>query len=210
MTLSTEASGGNKHDFSRQQFGGSVGGPVIKDKDFFFFTLERQRETHGPGRKPHVLRRTGAGRAFGRSARQGAVPTPYFDWRYNGRLDHHINDKNTIFLTYSNQNNNGNNDQATNQSDLTAGNTTTNQFILGNVTWNSVINDHIVNSFVDGVPVLEQQDSGHGGDVPYFTFPDGTNFGTNVNVPQQSYQKKWQFKDDLSWTKGNHGSEDGH
>ncbi len=24
------------------------------------------------------------------------IPTPYFDWRYNGRIDHHINDKNTL------------------------------------------------------------------------------------------------------------------
>src|SRR6267143_1415574 len=31
-------------EFSRQQFGGSIGGHVRKDKDFFFFTLERQRE----------------------------------------------------------------------------------------------------------------------------------------------------------------------
>src|SRR5215472_10018792 len=36
---------GNKSPFSRQQFGGSVGGPVRKDKDFLFFTLERQRES---------------------------------------------------------------------------------------------------------------------------------------------------------------------
>ena len=28
--------------------------------------------------------------------------------------------------------------------------------------------------------------------------------GTNANVPQQSYQAKWQFKDDISLTKGRH------
>src|SRR5919109_4127398 len=30
--------------FSRQQLGGSIGGPVRQDKDFLFFALERQRE----------------------------------------------------------------------------------------------------------------------------------------------------------------------
>ena len=33
-------------DYSRQQFGGSVGGPIKKDKLFTFFALEREREHH--------------------------------------------------------------------------------------------------------------------------------------------------------------------
>jgi hypothetical protein len=36
---------GQKSPFSRQQFGGSIGGPVRKDQDFLFFTLERLRES---------------------------------------------------------------------------------------------------------------------------------------------------------------------
>jgi hypothetical protein len=36
------------------------------------------------------------------------------------------------------------------------------------------------------------------------SFPSGADFGTNVNVPQQSLQKKGQFKDDISFTKGRH------
>src|SRR5438046_1973199 len=35
---------GTKAPFSRQQFGGAVGGPVKKDKTFLFFSLERSRE----------------------------------------------------------------------------------------------------------------------------------------------------------------------
>ena len=31
-----------------------------------------------------------------------------------------------------------------------------------------------------------------------------SNFGTNTNVPQQSFQRKWQFKDDLSIMAGKH------
>src|SRR5882672_656072 len=31
-------------DYTRQQFGGSVGGPVVKDKLFGFFAIERERE----------------------------------------------------------------------------------------------------------------------------------------------------------------------
>jgi hypothetical protein len=36
------------------------------------------------------------------------------------------------------------------------------------------------------------------------TFPNTINFGTNINVPQQSYQVKWQFRDDVSITRGKH------
>jgi hypothetical protein len=35
---------GQKAPFSRQQFGGSIGGPVKKDKTFLFFAIERSRE----------------------------------------------------------------------------------------------------------------------------------------------------------------------
>jgi hypothetical protein len=35
------------------------------------------------------------------------------------------------------------------------------------------------------------------------TFP-ATSYGTNGNVPQQTFQKKWQIKDSLSWTRGSH------
>jgi len=36
--------GSSTPQFERQQFGGNIGGPIRKDKDFFFFALERQRE----------------------------------------------------------------------------------------------------------------------------------------------------------------------
>ena len=40
--------------------------------------------------------------------------------------------------------------------------------------------------------------------VPFVTFLSGEQFGTNTNVPQNSIQRKYQFKDDLSKTIGRH------
>src|SRR5579864_3327025 len=40
----SEKGGSPKPDYGRQQFGGSIGGPVRKDKDFVFFAIERERE----------------------------------------------------------------------------------------------------------------------------------------------------------------------
>src|SRR5262249_39706315 len=36
-------------------------------------------------------------------------------------------------------------------------------------------------------------------------FADGLSVGTNGNVPQQTTQRKHQFRDDYSWNIGNHG-----
>ncbi len=200
--LSAEG-GGSKRQFDRQQFGGSIGGPVRKDKDFLFFALEGGREQTALSVVPDSVAQLVIAEPLGAKPSNN-LPTPYNDWRYNGRWDHNINQKNNIFFSYANQNNSGENDQATQQSDLTAGNTTTNQLIISNLTWNSTINDHIVNSAMAGYQfwnnkILASTVS------QYYTLPDGTNWGTNPNVPQQSYQKKWQFKDDLSWTHGKHG-----
>lgn len=199
----TEAGGGQKRDFSRQQFGGSIGGPLRKDSDFVFFALERTREHTALAVNPTSYDELVLAEPLGAQAAR-ALPTPYFDWRYTGRYDHRFSQKNSLFFTYSNQNNKGLNDQATNQSDLTAGNNTTNQLILSNLTFNSVLSNTVVNSAMVGFQYWNNNITATAFS-PYFTFPDGTNFGTNANVPQQSYQRKWQFKDDLSVVKGNHG-----
>ncbi len=62
-------------------------------------------------------------------------------------------------------------------------NTTVNQFTAGYQYWNNLIASNI--------------------SAPLVIFPDAS-FGTNTNVPQQSFQRKWQFKDDISKTIGKH------
>jgi hypothetical protein len=95
------------------------------------------------------------------------------------------------------------NDQSTSTNDLTAGNFTTNQLIASNVTFNSVLSNTVVNSFTAGYQYWNNLiDSTN--KVPNVTFPNTINFGTNINVPQQSYQVKWQFRDDVSITRGKH------
>ena len=40
--------------------------------------------------------------------------------------------------------------------------------------------------------------------APLVTFPERQQFGTNTNVPQNSIQSKYQFKDDMTKTIGKH------
>jgi hypothetical protein len=190
-----------KPPFLRQQFGGSVGGPIKKDKAFVFFAIEREREetsfpvTALAQKELSLVTNLGA-------QPSSVIPTPYYDWRYNGRFDLQINEKNTFSASYTNQNNRGLNDQSGQTNDLTAGNFTTNQLIIANATLTSLLTPRVVNTFTAGYQYWNNLiDSGIR--APNYTFPDAY-FGTNGNVPQQSFQRKWQFKDDVSITHGKH------
>lgn len=187
---------------SRQQYGGSVGGPLIKDKTFVFFTLEREREETSIGVTSAAFSELSLVTNLGAKP-ANIIPTPYRDQRYTGRLDHRFNSNNNFFVTYNAQGNRGDNDQSGQTNDLSAGNFTTNQLILANATLSSVLSPTIVNSATIGYQywdnLIDSQTK-----VPQLAFPNGIYFGTNGNVPQQSFQKKWQFKEDISITRGRH------
>ena len=203
---------GVKAPFSRQQFGGSVGGPIKKDKTFVFFALERSREqtSFNVNGTAYTNAQALAGLSLPYSIQVlpvQTIATPYFDWRYNGRIDHRINDKNSFNFSYSNQNNSGLNDQAGGTSDGAQTNFTTNQLIIANASFNSVISPTIVNSLTFGYQYWNNLIDATKF-VPNLAFPD-LSAGTNPNVPQESYQRKWQFKDDIAITKGKHSFKTG-
>src|SRR6266852_6278112 len=140
--------------YSRQWFGGSIGGPIKKDKLFAFFAYERQRE----------------------------------------------------HTSLATQANNSLNDQSNGFFDLTEGNFTKNHLQIANFTLNSAFSPTLLNQFTAGWQYWNNLiDSTTR--TPLITFPLGPNtaqFGTNTNVPQESVQRKWQFKDDVSKTVGKH------
>ena len=192
-------------EFSRQQFGVSVGGPIRKNSDFFFFAIERQRESTAIPAASDALTELNLVKSLGAQP-SPTIPTPYFDWRYNGRYDHRFSSSHSLMFAYSAQTNEGLNDQSIERNDLTAGNFTTNSLILSNLTLNSVFTPRIVNALTVGYQywnnVIDTTNK-----VPTFVFGTGkraVTFGTNTNVPQESIQKKWQFRDDLSITQGRH------
>jgi outer membrane receptor protein involved in Fe transport len=194
----------NSHpDYTRQQFGGSVGGPFKKDKLFGFFAIEREREHQAQAEDPTSFSELTLAKTNGLAAQPSAtIPRPFFEWRYNARTDWVINPKNSVYLSYTSQVNNSLDDQSNGTGDLTNGNFTKNHLIVGNLTWNSLLSNSTVNQFTLGYQYWNNLIAS---DIsaPLVTFPSAS-FGTNTNVPQQSYQKKWQFKDDFSKTIGRH------
>ena len=190
-------------DYSRQFFGGSIGGPIVKDKFFGFFAIERERESQGLTEAGNSFVELSLAAAHGLAAQPAAtIPRPFYEWRYNGRLDWTINSKNTAYVSYSSQANNSENDQSDGTGDLTNGNFTVNHLQVANMTLNSVLNATMVNQFTFGFQYWNNLiDSNIS--APLVTFPSAS-FGTNTNVPQQSFQRKWQFRDDISKTFGKH------
>jgi hypothetical protein len=198
-----------KSPFSRQQYGGSIGGPVYKDKTFFFFAFEKSREITNIVVNSDALAELTLVKSLGAQPAAN-IPTPYRDTRYNARLDYRFNEKHNAFLSYTAQSNFGLNDQSTATNDLTGGNFTKNELQIANATLNSTLTPNVVNSFTAGFQYWNNLiDSDQ--KVPTITFPPNATlfFGTNVNVPQQSYQRKFQFRDDLSIIKGRHSFKTG-
>ena len=190
-------------DYTRQQFGGSVGGPFRKDKLFGFFAIEREREHQLQAEDTTSFNELTIAKANGLAAQPSAtIPRPFFEWRYNGRTDWVIDSKNSVYLSYTSQVNDSLNDQSDGTGDLTNGNFTKNHLIVSNLTWNSLLSKTLINQFTVGYQYWNNLIASNIS-VPLVTFPNAS-FGTNTNVPQQSYQKKWQFKDDLSKTVGRH------
>ena len=77
------------------------------------------------------------GRAVDAADPATSIPRPFFETRYNGRIDWTINQKNSLYASYSSQANNSLNDQSDGTGDLTNGNYTTNHMQIANVTWNA-------------------------------------------------------------------------
>src|SRR5262249_19702651 len=114
-----------------------------------------------------------------------------------------INTKHSAYLSVATQGNNSLNDQSNATFDLTEGNFTVNHMQIANLTLNSAFSSSLINQFTVGWQYWNNLiDSNNR--APLVTFPNAVQFGTNTNVPQQSIQRKWQFKDDLSKTVGKH------
>jgi hypothetical protein len=191
--------------YSRQWFGGSIGGPIKKDKLFVFFAMERQREHTSLAESPIAFQQLSLLTALGAQP-ASTIPTPFFENRINGRLDWAINNKHSVYFSVSTQANNSLNDQSNGLGDLSGGNFTVNHLQVANLTLNSSLTPTLNNQFSLGFQYWNNLiDSSTR--TPLFTFPLNANtiqFGTNTNVPQNSIQRKYQFKDDLAKTIGHH------
>lgn len=195
-----------KPPFSRQQFGGSFGGPIKADKAFFFGTIEHTRE-RGNSIVPGVDRaQIALLQPFGYEAVQ-FLAQPFNDTQYTIKGDFNLSPKHTLVLRFAGQNNDALNDQAgflIVRTDSSGGNESLNTLynFLGSLT--STLSSNTVNQFTYQYSHFDNRINATT-DLKLLVFPDGISVGRNGNVPQQTLQKKHQFRDDLTWNRGNHG-----
>jgi hypothetical protein len=196
-----------KPDLSRQEFGGSVSGPIIKDKLFYFGALERFRDRQNNAVRPTLSSQLQAipGVQF-----IAQIPTPYDDWLATAKVDQRLTDAHSIFYRYSFQKNSAPNDQIAvpANTDLSGGNTSDNQlhsfvFNLSSTLGGAKLNQ-VAFHFQDFKNEILSVT-----DLPNITFPGGVQIGQNPNVPQATSIRKYQIRDDFSWVRGNHSLKTG-
>ncbi len=192
----------NKPSFSRQEIGGSVGGPIKRDNLFFFGALERFRERQVNALAPIAATNLPLIPGIGTVT---DIPTPYDDWLLTTKVDHRIGNNHTMFYRYSYQKNSSPNDQigVPANADLTGGNTNDNK-----------LHSFVVNHTWTVSPTKLNQVSFHFQDFsnailgvtdrPNIVFPS-VQTGRNGNVPQATTERKYQIRNDFSWTHGDHG-----
>ncbi len=190
-----------KPDYNREEFGGSVGGRIVKDKLFFFGAIERFRERQNLLVNPALLPQIAAIPGVTASS---TIPLPYNDTLLTVKIDHHLSEKQTMFYRYSFQKNDSPNDQfdGSQPADLTGGNTDNNKLHSFVVSDTYTFSPKTVNQFTFQFQDFENDILGIT-DKPNLLFPS-VQTGANVNVPQQTKERKFQFRDDISVLHGKH------
>lgn len=195
--------------FRRYQYGGSFGGPIKKDRAFFFSNFEELRQ-----RSVVSVFHTG-GPAF--AALNTNFASPYDGYLLNLRGDVKISDKNNLFTRFSRDKNdafapNGTNRLPSNwranrnrDNNLQAGLTTV---LRQNIVNDARFNYQRINNTSD-IPSESDCPSSNIGCIgsrgPQIQV-NGSNIviGNETSAPQNRILDRYQYRDDLNWQKGSH------
>jgi Carboxypeptidase regulatory-like domain/TonB dependent receptor len=196
-----------KAPFSRQQFGASAGGALEKNHAFWFAAVEQTRERGSSVVPSFAFDQIKSLEPLGYEAVR-FLPQPFDDTQYMVKGDFYpgASGKHSLMLRYAGQQNRSHNDQAgflTVFTDLSGGNKQTSGLnsLLGSWTW--IANASTINQFLYQWSSFDDQLISTT-NLPQLSFPDGVAVGQNEHVPEHTFQRKHQLRDDLTWNKGSH------
>jgi hypothetical protein len=188
-----EQAGIEKPKFARQQFGFSLGGPIVKDKTHFFAAYERMQEDN------YVTVYT-----YGIfPEEEGAVKQPFRDHSLTARIDHTLNDKQFLMVRFAYQRNREEGVRVGGTATAESGAKAENflhSFLVGHT---YTISDKALNEFRFQEMWFHNKMLPMTEGVPSISFAHAT-FGTNNVTPQATEQRKFIFKDDYSLHQGIH------
>ena len=195
-------------DFRRWQYGGTFGGPIVRDRTHFFFAFERSDENqfftvNTGGRFPQY---------------DGTYVSDQYRWTYTGKVDHQISQNQSLFarvaqeIEYRPVITSGGRVHPTNSFDFAV----PRDSYVGGHTW--LLNSAMINEVRLQYAYAKYEVAppySHGSWDPGYFGNDRLDLCTAVfNYPslglggcgnsQMGPEKRWQLRDDFSWTRGNH------
>ena len=197
----------------QNQFGGTLGGPIIKNKTFFFLNYEGVRRGEAPVLPPDFrdnIAAINAAKAYLGIPAENPNPLKTKDNDYGfARLDHQINNSNRLAIRY--------NVEDARDLDQLVGNTEDgggigtpsggrdlfirDQALVG--TLNTLITPSLVNTALVQYARRHYNFPGATGE-PDLDIPNDLSFGHNFGTLDAIYESRFQFSDTIGWVKGNH------
>jgi outer membrane receptor protein involved in Fe transport len=176
-----------KQDYRRWQYGGSFGGPIVRNRAHFFAAAERTQ-----------LDTSQSVDTFGLFPDQdGVFTTPIRENLLTAKGTANVGASQYVTVRYG-RNTNSQPYGAGPQALVNNWGVSANTFNSINVNHNWVLGGTRLNEFVFQYADFANAITANSLDQ-YQIFPNGVTIGQNPNTPQQTQQRKWQFRDDFSW-----------
>ena len=186
-TLDVKGNPVGKQAYRRNQFGGSFGGPIAKDKAHFFVAAERT--------KADAFQPVNTGGLFPQF--DGSFATEYIENLITGKMTANLNPAQYLSVRYGRNSNT----QPYGTSAISPPNNwaiSENKFNSINLNHNWVLAGSRLNEFIFQYADFRNH-IGPASSLPNESFPNGVTIGANGNTPQTTEQHKFQFRDDFSW-----------
>ncbi|HEY7409937.1 MAG TPA: TonB-dependent receptor [Vicinamibacteria bacterium] len=190
ITESEVQAGVEKSPYRRWQYGASLGGPIVRDKVHFFGSYEKTKRDNNYTVDTEGLIPEQDGQT---------IPIPFNDELVGGKVTANLTARQFLQVRFGYQKNTdkyGASPQATPDSLGTL----TNKYrslLVGHTTQvgNGSLNDFSFQySRFENLISADSQN-------PYIAYPSGVHTGQNINTPQNTFQTKYQFRDDFGFSK---------
>ena len=195
-TYFEELTDAEKPDFSQQQFGATLGGPISKDKAHFFVSYERNRRN-----QTDTIFTNGV-----LPDEEGPVEKPFRNHLLAAKLTFQLNDKNSMLVRYALEDQSRLNDFTGGNAISTVAATNTNKIHSAIAKNTTVFSTSQVNELTVMWQHFENNILADHPELPAINTPDFL-AGASVNTPQQTIQRRWQFRDDFSFRKEGWGGD---